>query len=150
MIPDITEEGLLPVGIHPTNWAEIENRYGTNFHRKRLLSGLNSALINLKKAGCKKIYIDGSFITDKEIPSDIDCCYEPLNINWLLIDPVFLDFDNLRAAQKAKYSCEFFPSSNKADLIGNTFLTFFQIDKISGNAKGIISLDLENFNNDKK
>ena len=43
------------------------------------------------------------------------------------MDPVFRDFDNERAAQKAKYGGEFFPSSFKADAVGRTFLEFFQL-----------------------
>ena len=38
------------------------------------------------------------------------------------MEPVFFDVRNLRAAQKAKFFGEFFPSSAKADLVGNTFL----------------------------
>jgi hypothetical protein len=58
------------------------------------------------------------------------------------LEPVFFDFTNLRAAQKAKFLGEFFPSSVVADSVGTTFLDFFQVDKATGNAKGIIALDL--------
>jgi hypothetical protein len=60
----------------------------------------------------------------------------------LALEPTFFDFTNLRAAQKAKFFGEFFPSSAKADLVGTTFLEFFQIDKNTGSQKGIIALDL--------
>ena len=40
-----------------------------------LFSGLMKALINLAEAGVKKVYIDGSFVTDKDYPKDIDGCW---------------------------------------------------------------------------
>ena len=60
----------------------------------------------------------------------------------LELEPVFGDFDDRRAAQKAKYGCEFFPSSFTADRVGNTFLEFLQIDKETEAQKGIVALDL--------
>ena len=66
-----------------------------------------------------------------------------LRLVWLLeLEPVIGDFANRRAAQKAKFGCEFFPSSFAADSVGSTFLEFFQIDKETGNEKGIVALDL--------
>jgi hypothetical protein len=59
------------------------------------------------------------------------------------LDPVLLDFTDRRAAQKAKYGGELFPSLAFADPAGNTFLEFFQIDKSTGKAKGIIAIDLK-------
>ncbi len=58
------------------------------------------------------------------------------------LDLVLLDFTNRRAAQKAKYGGELFPSVGLADPAGNTFLEFFQLDKRSGEAKGIIAIEL--------
>jgi len=59
------------------------------------------------------------------------------------LDPILLDFTNRRAAQEAKYGGELFPSLQRADPAGNTFLEFFQIDKRTGEAKGIVALDLK-------
>ena len=55
-----------------------------------------------------------------------------------------MDLNDKRAAQKAKYKGEFFPSNAIADAIGQTFLEFFQIDKASRKQKGIILVSLEN------
>ncbi|MDP2304325.1 MAG: hypothetical protein Q8N03_18100 [Ignavibacteria bacterium] len=148
MIPSFTKEGLLPQGIFPAKWEELKLRFGTNQHRINLLEGLKKALINLKAAGCSVVYIDGSFVTDKHYPSDIDCCYSTDGINWNAMDSVFKDFSNKRMAQKLKYSCEFFPSSSLADANGNTYFEFFQIDKSSNFQKGIIELGLVRINDD--
>ena len=53
-----------------------------------------------------------------------------------LLDPVLVDFSNLRAAQKAKYFGEFFPAHLPAERSApyRMFLDFFQTDKGTGTA----------------
>ncbi len=145
MIPAFDKDGNLPPGVHPASWDEFARRFGATPHRRRLLSGLKSALAVLKAAGCQRVYIDGSFVTEKVVPNDYDAAWEPSGVDvakLLSLEPVFGDFDNQRAAQKAKFRGEFFPSSAIADHVGTTFFDFFQIDKTTGSAKGIIALDL--------
>jgi len=145
MVPTFNNEGNLPVGIHVANFDVFSNTFGVSMHRHRLLTGLAAAMIPLKACGCRRLYVDGSFVTRKEFPNDYDVAWEPGGVNLgklKVLEPVFFDFANLRAAQKAKYFGEFFPSSAAADPAGNTFLEFFQIDKNTGNPKGIIALDL--------
>ena len=107
-----------------------------------LLAGLREAMQSLKNAGCRTIYVDGSFITDKEIPGDFDACWEEAGVDPLKLDPTLLEFANGRAAQKAKYLGELFPASSQADDDGFTFLQFFQTDRDAGKPKGIIAIDL--------
>jgi hypothetical protein len=98
----------------------------------------------LSKAGCQTIYIDGSFVTQKEKPGDFDACWDTAGVDIDLLyklDPILLTFDNKRAAQKTKYLGELFPASNLADSSGNTFLEFFQIDR-NGDPKGIVAIEL--------
>jgi hypothetical protein len=145
MIPDFDSEGNLPPGVYLASWAEFALRYGNSTHRRRLLQGLEVALDILKNAGCQRVYVDGSFVTDKLVPDDYDAAWEPSGVDLkklLSHEPVFGEFGNRRAAQKAKFFGEFFPSSAIADQVGTTFFDFFQINKNTGNAKGIIALDL--------
>ena len=107
-----------------------------------LLSGIRAALENLRDAGCKTAYIDGSFVTDKVHPNDFDACWEEEGVDPLLLDPVLLTFDAGRATQKAKYYGELFPASIGADSEGMSFLEFFQVDRNSGEPKGIVAIDL--------
>ena len=89
--------------------------------------------------------MNGSFVTDKNEPGEIDVAWDPIDVDvdrLLEVEPVFGDFADARAAQKAKFGCEFFPSSFAADLVGNTFLDFFQLDKETEAEKGIVALDL--------
>lgn len=141
MIPHFDNEGNLPSGIHVTTWRELVSRFGHTEHRRRLTEGLKSALDALRAAGCKRVYVDGSFVTAKVEPGDFDGCWEVDGVDPGKLDPVPLTFSNRRAAQKAKYRGELFLAGAGADPAGTRFLEFFQHDK-DGNAKGIIALDL--------
>ena len=96
----------------------------------------------LRVAGCRRAYVDGSFVTAKEVPGDFDGCWEAVGVDAGALDPVLLDFRHPRAAQKAKYRGEMFVANSAATPAGTRFLDFFQIDKDTGNAKGIVALDL--------
>jgi hypothetical protein len=132
---------VLPPGIHDVTMDEIEQHFASNNVRKKLFDGLKQAVFNLQQAGCSHIFLDGSFVTKKENPGDYDVCWDPTGVDTHKLDPVFLDFTNQRRRQKIKYGGEFFPSSACADGT-QTFLEFFQIDKYTGNQKGLIRIRL--------
>lgn len=106
------------------------------------MTGLKAAMISLKEAGCRTVYIDGSFVTGKQIPGDFDACWEEAGVDPTTLDPVLLTFENGRAEQKAKYLRELFPASSTADCNGFSFVEFFQGDRDTGRRKGIIAIDL--------
>ena len=84
-------------------------------------------------------------MSSKRVPNDYDVAWEPAGVDvrkLLGLESVFGQFENQRAAQKAKFLGEFFPSSESADHAGNTFLEFFQTDRDTGGRKGIIAIDL--------
>jgi hypothetical protein len=130
---------VLPPGVHNAALEEIEQRFVTNEKRKTLFEGFRKAVEILRAAGCKAIFLDGSFVTDKPEPGDFDMCWDPTGVDPGKLDPVFLDFSNRRKLQKDKFGGEFFPSGAKADATA-MFLEFFQKDKYSGRAKGIIKV----------
>ena len=141
MIPCFLPNGNLPPGIHEATWQETAHRFGTNPQRQALRDGLFQALQNLKQAGCAKVYLNGSFVTDKEHPSDFDAAWETYGVNPGLLHPVLLDFSNSRRAQKQTYGGELFPADLVADEHGRTFIEFFQTDR-ERNPKGIVAIDL--------
>ncbi len=142
MIPAFNQRGLLPAGVHKTTFPEFVKRFGATAHRRKLLVGLHAALESLKSAGCRRVYIDGSFVTAKLRPNDFDGCWDIDGVDAEQIDPVWLNFDSGRAAQKAKFLGELFPGQMSEGATGLTFLEFFQTDKRSGDAKGIVVIDL--------
>jgi len=143
MIPNFNEDGNLPPEIHNATWQEIETRFGYTIHRKKLLEGLKLAIIDLKEVGCRKIYLDGSFITIEPRPNDYDVCYDPTFDLGLLKarHPIFFDFKNKRKNQKDKYMGEFWPSHYMLDGVYN-ILDGFQIEKYTKRKKGIIELNI--------
>jgi hypothetical protein len=143
MIPEFDIYGNLPAGVHETTVAEFINKFGINSYRQNIMKGLLLALNSLKKAGCKRVYIDGSFITAKIFPEDYDGCWDVYNVDPLLLDPVLLNFDYGRAAQKMKYLGEFFPAQLIEGSSGITFFEFFQQDKDTGAPKGIVAINLQ-------
>jgi hypothetical protein len=134
VLPPFDQAGNLPVGIHWASWQEFSERFGMTPHRRRLLVGLREALLALQQAVCSTAYLGGSFVTAEEAPGDFDGCWDPKGISLDKLDPVFLDFSNRRAAQRAKYGGEARCSPPGARQVppGGHFLSFF-----SRTAKGI-------------
>ena len=142
MIPQFDADGLLLPGIHWVTWDEVTATFGNTPWRRQLLDGLEMAIDSLRLAGCRTVYIDGSFVTNKEVPNDFDACWAEEGVAPELLDPVLLQFDAGRAAQKARYLGELFPSSLGATVEGMSFLEFFQTDRETGGSKGIVAVDL--------
>jgi hypothetical protein len=142
-IPPFQEGGNLPPGIHDATWEEIVDRFGFTARRKELLTGLHEALLSLRAAGCRRAYVDGSFVTAKEEPGDFDACWEVAGVDADRLDPVLLTFAAARRAQKERFGGEFFPAEAIADPDGTRFLDYFQQDKLTADPKGIVALNLE-------
>ncbi len=157
MIPDLIHISdcpflVLPAGIHDATIHEIRIKFASNRHRCELFKGLLNSLKNLHNAGCRHIYLDGSFVTDKEMPSDYDGCWDSTNVDLTLLDPVFCDVADLRTGrlkQKSRYKGEFFLANTKASPT-ETYVDFFQNEKISGKKKGILRVNLETDGHFKK
>jgi len=146
MIPEFDENGNLPPGVHFCDWQEFVERFGTNDTRRRMIAGLQLAITQLKAAGCRTIYINGSFVTIKPNPQDFDACYdnETVDIEYLRINAPRLLNHYDRAGQKAKYRGEIFPSQQPIGNYGINSFELFQRDR-QQNVKGIIAIDLTTF-----
>lgn len=134
------------MGIHKANWDEFERRFGWNKRRQTFIEGLRDASDLLYRAGCRKIYIDGSFITNRELPGDFDACWDEsgVDLNFLFrIAPELFDMLNGCAVQKAKFGGEFFPAMTILGSSLITFLDFFQFETRTQTAKGIICICLD-------
>lgn len=150
MIPHLVDVGshapwpVLPPGVHVASKSEIDNAFATTPHRKALFGGFVRLVGSLKAAGCSRLYLDGSFVTAKPHPSDFDAIWDYVGVDLSLVDLVLFDFTNDRAAQKAKYLGEAFPTSFWG-VKGVPILDYFQLEKHSGKAKGILSVNLLNW-----
>lgn len=141
MLPDAdSSTGYLPPGVHDAPWKEVALRFSANGHRTRLVGGLLAALQNLAGAGCRSVLLDGSFVSQKELPEDYDGAWDIQGVDPYRLDPVLLDFNNGRAAMKSKYLGELFPATFFA-APGVRYRDFFMKDR-SGLPKGVVNIDL--------
>jgi hypothetical protein len=149
MIPEFDENGNLPPGVHWAEWSEFKERFAYNRRRVLLISGLEIAMQELQAAGCRVIYINGSFTTSKSDPGDFDACYdrETVDTDYLRVNAprLFNHYD--RAGMKARYKGEIFPSNQPVGNYGENSFEFFQRDRRK-RKKGIIAIDLMRWNHD--
>jgi hypothetical protein len=142
MIPEFGSAGTLPPGVYWASWLEIVDRFGGTAYRQELLEGLKRALDVLRIAGCRTVYLDGSFVTDTLVPNDFDACWVIDGVAPELLDAELLDFSNGRQAQKLRYGGELLAISSRQIAHSQSLLTFFQTNRDTGTAKGIIAIDL--------
>lgn len=145
MIPDFTEEGLLPPGVHETDLEEIGESMGWSRKRRELLEGLEDALDLMSSCGVSRVYLDGSFVTDKDRPKDIDGCYdlaEDVAAEDLgRLSPIFPPNPSNRAEAKRRFGVDFFPAATMELGSGQPFVRFFQTDR-EGRERGVLSVEL--------
>jgi hypothetical protein len=129
MIPRFTDEGLLPPGAHETDLEELEQKMGWSRKRRGLLEELEEALEMMASSGVARAYVDGSFVTDKDRPNDIDGCYdlaEDVSAEDLVrLAPIFPPSALNRAEAKRRFGVDFFPAAATELGSGQPFLRFF-------------------------
>lgn len=135
------EDGVLPPGIHRGSWDEVRDRFGFTPHRRSLLLGAYRALLDLRQAGCRRAWLDGSFVTAKENPADFDLAWDTAGVKGALLHPVLLDTEPPRHAQHARYGGDIVPNVRERDS-GTPFLDFFQQDSTTGAPRGIVEIDM--------
>lgn len=74
MIPDFTDDGYLPPGIHQATLEEIEQRFGSGSEiRKVQFESIRWLAELARRAGVRRMILNGSFVTDATEPNDVDC-----------------------------------------------------------------------------
>ena len=106
-----------------------------------MLDRLKIVITQLKIAGCKYIYLDGSFVTNKQFPNDYDICWDVTGVDDSTLFnniPELFDFNNGRINQKGLFYGEFIPFDPRK--IGTySILEFFQYNR-NNQKKGIIGI----------
>jgi hypothetical protein len=146
-IPMLNDFGLLPEGIHDCAAPEVVASFCANAAREAVWQGFQGFL---RWAGTKPgpvaIYMDGSFVTDKEIPGDIDVavditgCSLPDQNEWIVA------FHREHDRVKREFRTDFYPYIGEQ---GHNFRAFFQYVRVdealargapNGIRKGILRL----------
>lgn len=132
--------GRLPEGEHEVGWDEVVERFGWTPRRRQLLDGLADAVDALTAAGCRRLWLNGSFVTAKDEPADFDACWDTDGVDLDVIDPLLLDLSAGRVAQKARFGGELFPNVVETES-GLVFAEFFQNERDTGR-KGIVVIQI--------
>lgn len=74
MIPLFNDNGYLPAGLHVATLEEIDARFGHESELRQVqMQSLRWLIALAWKAGALRIVVNGSFVTDKIEPNDVDC-----------------------------------------------------------------------------
>ncbi|MCD8423653.1 hypothetical protein [Tenacibaculum finnmarkense] len=138
-IPDFTNEGKLPKGIHICSGEEFINRFCAKDIRKDFNKPISDILDYARERGAVRLFIGGSFVTSNNNPRDLDCVivfnqdrFIPNNTEEVSIKG--LKFDIL------------FASLESRNLI-DTYIKLFSTCRYGGKDVGLIQVDL--FGNNK-
>lgn len=71
-VPPFRPDGYLPEGVHVCSEAEVLFRFGSSSRRRRLVLRLRRWIELGRQVGARRLLVDGSFVTAKEEPHDID------------------------------------------------------------------------------
>lgn len=146
-IPDFEQDGFLPIGIHDCTIEEISDRFGrfqTTDQRPSLNEGLISYINELRLANIGKyLIVNGSFVTTKDKPSDID-------VLLVLRDDVDLTGD-LPPFRRNAFSRKYINKYYKLDFhfgfedepsATNVLENFLEVKYHPGKNKGILRINL--------
>lgn len=146
-IPAFDERGNLPPGIHEATWADLVSHFGSGAARQALLTGLGRALEVLASAGCRRVWLAGSFVSDVEAregrpPGDVDVCWDLEGVDVARLASLAPELHPLlgeTGARRRRFGGDYFPVVEPLAL-GQ--LEAFQFDR-DGERKGIVLLVLE-------
>ncbi len=78
MLPSFDEFGNLPPGMHPCAVEELSTRFGSGSEEREVeISELLHFIEAAKTAGVRRLMVNGSFVTAKSAPNDVDVVFLP-------------------------------------------------------------------------
>jgi hypothetical protein len=78
MLPDFDDHGNLPPGIHRATIEEVAERFGQGSSIRRLeMRELADFAARARRAGARRLLVNGSFVTAKRSPNDVDVVLLP-------------------------------------------------------------------------
>lgn len=86
-IPALLPSGVLPAGLHEATLNEVAERFGSmSSARQQLQRGLEVVATTARSTGYfLDLVIDGSFVTDKSEPGDIDAVLRTKGEYWTAV-----------------------------------------------------------------
>jgi hypothetical protein len=142
MIPEFGDDGYLPEGVHVAGEADVTFRFGSDTSKRRRLALRLRRWIELSRAiSAKRFFVDGSFVTSKPDPNDVDA------VVWLpdnfvdLVSNGNLEAMELESMLLNRYPEEIFAAEDRRDW--DDWLEFFSRTRESdGRRKGVVEITL--------
>lgn len=148
-IPQLTEFGILPAGVHDCSLEEAEAFLATSEPRSEIWQGF-TGFLQWSRAlpNPNAILLDGSYVTDKVAPNDVDVV---IDLSGCAAPDVHAWTDRWAAERdyvKDAFAVDFYPMVAG---MGNDFTAFFQYVRIDealsrgmspDQRKGILRLDV--------
>jgi hypothetical protein len=141
-IPEFRPDGYLPAGLYLATEEEVAARFGQSPARRRVLMAQVSEWLRLARAlGARRFLLNGSFVTAKPEPADVDAvCWLPDDFE----DRYDADVDEavkLYEMLATRYPAELFSVYAQED--GDRWMLFFsQTGEVTSPRKGLVEVEL--------
>jgi hypothetical protein len=144
VLPELTDEGELPPGVHGADWQEFQSRFGDSSSRRVWLSSRLRAILGLAATNGKRrrVFIWGSFVTAKPAPKDLDILLimdEDFEVDGIAA-PAQAVFDSVRAKLLFESDIFWARASIGRELL-DVWLDTYQTSR-SFRKRGIVELEL--------
>ena len=142
MIPEFRVDGYLPEGIYLTTEAQVTFRFGAlNRRRRRLILRVRRWVALARQVGAIRLLIDGSFVTSKDEPNDIDAVILlPSDFEHQIEEGIeaALELEEMLLTRRPE---EIFAAEDEADW--EDWIEFFsRTREADGRRKGLVEIEL--------
>lgn len=141
-IPAFRNDGYLPTGLYVATEAEVLFRFGTSSRRRRRLAlRLRRWLELVRQVRSRRLLVDGSFVTAKHEPNDIDAVVLLSTDFEAQIEKSFEPALELEEMLLTRQPEEIFAAEDDADW--NEWVEFFsRTREADGRRKGLVEIAL--------
>lgn len=146
-IPPLSETGVLPPGVHECTLDEIEEAFGqfqSSDRRPRLFRDLQRYIAAVRSAAVGKyLVVNGSYVTGKPDPGDIDILLvlrDDLDLT-LTVPPFEYNARSKRYVRK-EYALDFYVGFDGDDTSERMLRVFSEVKHAPGFFKGILKIVL--------
>jgi hypothetical protein len=129
-------------------YEEFVTHFGNNARRKRQIDNAIAFFRLFYECGCPTVYVDGSFVSTKKDPADIDLCFDLTDVDVENIEEAFPQFFELNEIGRIhrEQQCHLFHFTKAYPKL----LNILEEDR-DGDPKGLVKLSLkEVFTYDQK
>jgi len=146
-IPDLNAQGLLPPGLYDCTLEEVRDKFGRfkgTERRQSLFEKLSAFIHEATQTGMvKSIIIDGSFVTGKDSPADIDLVLEMQLAHNPGTDLRPFEYNVLsKRVVKRLYGFDLFLAGSESKALAEWVEYFHQVKEQPGIRKGILRMNL--------